>query len=540
MSRRLSFFLCSLTLVLASCTEPDPYIETIHPRIGRMGDVLAVQGRHFGAGRDESYITIAGISPTASSYLSWTDELIVFRIPEFGEPGLVYVHRGEKKSNAALFANELAIPEPVTGESSSLEPRITAILPRSGAVGSLVTITGQNFGSSQERGGVFFAWGAETSSAAPVEAEAPSWVAVTENDYGYEGWNEREIRVRVPDGAISGNVEVRTVRGKTRPEYFEVTGRPGNKTYRDKRSYAITWSVDVNIAGASASNTLYLWLPRPVTSSAQRLGELIYRSADPFIENYRGTSLFKFNNLKSDSSVSITLTYLAEVYSVETTPRPADIRRTGAGPVESAYTRSDALIPSDDPDIKTQAAAITGREQNPWHRARLIYEWMLKELEFSVIPLDGGVSEALAEKKADSWRAALLFCSLARAAGIPALPLSGVLVDRGRDTVRHFWAEFWIQGLGWVPVDAALGAGAAPPAFNLTPEHGVWYFGNMDNQRIAFSRGRIPLSRMDSRGRTVSRDRDYSLQTIWEEAAGGIENYSSLWSDVTITGMYVQ
>jgi transglutaminase-like putative cysteine protease len=370
--------------------------------------------------------------------------------------------------------------------------------------------------------------------------EAPFRVAVAEGQYGYESWNEREIRVRVPDGAISGNVEVRTARGNARPEYFEVTGRPGNKTYRDKRSYAITWSVDVKVADASASNTLYLWLPRPVNSSVQRLGELLQRSAEPFIDNYRETSLFKFNDLQPGSGVSVSLAYLVEVYSVETTVRPADIRRGSASPMETAYTRSDALIPSDDPGIRAQAAAITGREQNPWYRARLIYEWMLKELEFSAEPYTGGPLEALSEKKADSWQAALLFCSLCRAAGIPALPLSGVLVDRGRETIRHFWAEFWIQGFGWVPVDAALGAGAAPPSFNLTPEHGVWYFGNMDNQRITFSRGRIPLSRMDSRGRTASRDRDSSLQTLWEEAAGDIGNYSSLWSDVTITGMYVQ
>jgi hypothetical protein len=36
------------------------------------------------------------------------------------------------------------------------------------------------------------------------------------------------------------------------------------------------------------------------------------------------------------------------------------------------------------------------------------------------------------------------------------------------------------------------------------------------------------------------RTRDYSLQNLWEEAIGGLESYSSLWSDVTITGMYVQ
>jgi transglutaminase-like putative cysteine protease len=106
--------------------------------------------------------------------------------------------------------------------------------------------------------------------------------------------------------------------------------------------------------------------------------------------------------------------------------------------------------------------------------------------------------------------------------------------------VKHYWAEFWIDSFGWVPLDPALGAGAAPGDFNLRDDHETYYFGNMDNQRVAFSRGQNFLSQMDPRGRIASRPREYALQNLWEEATGGLESYSSLWSDVTITGMYVQ
>jgi transglutaminase-like putative cysteine protease len=118
--------------------------------------------------------------------------------------------------------------------------------------------------------------------------------------------------------------------------------------------------------------------------------------------------------------------------------------------------------------------------------------------------------------------------------------VAGVLVDRTPGAFRHYWAEFWIDGAGWIPADPALGAGAAPPSFNLRQDHGSYYFGNLDSQRVAFSRGQTSLSRMDPRGRTAIRDRDYALQSLWEEVAGGLESYSSLWSDVTINGVYVQ
>jgi hypothetical protein len=147
--------------------------------------------------------------------------------------------------------------------------------------------------------------------------------------------------------------------------------------------------------------------------------------------------------------------------------------------------------------------------------------------------------EALEQRQFDSYTAALLFCSLARSVYIPAIPVAGVLVNRG-GVLKHYWAEFWIDGFGWVPLDPALGAGIAPEGFNPREDSASWYFGNMDNQRIAFSRGQTLLSQMDPRGRTVTRDREYALQNLWEEAVGGIESYSSLWGDITIIGIYAR
>jgi transglutaminase-like putative cysteine protease len=123
--------------------------------------------------------------------------------------------------------------------------------------------------------------------------------------------------------------------------------------------------------------------------------------------------------------------------------------------------------------------------------------------------------------------------------------VAGILIGRNRQTLNHYWAEFWLDGFGWVPVDPAMGASApqndaVPAPFAMNENETTTYFGNIDNQRIAFSRGFTILSPMDPRGRTVSHGRSYSLQNLWEEVIGGIESYSSLWGDITITGIYVQ
>ncbi|MDR1058421.1 MAG: IPT/TIG domain-containing protein [Treponema sp.] len=534
-------------IFLFSCADRQPRIYSINPRIGIMGEVLTIVGGNFGDVREESYVTIAGISPTTSSYIEWSDTRIVVRVPEFGDSGLVYVYRGDEKSNPALFSNRTTMPETIQGDYTGIGPHIITVEPPIGQVGSPVTIRGSGFGVSREGGGVFFAWNTEPSPSAAAGLSGPGSVEVSETEFGYELWSEREIRVRVPDGAIGGNLTIQTPRGNTRPVFFDITAKPGTKTFKEKRNYAISYSVDIQVEEAERPNSLYLWFPRPVNSSSQRNVQVLSRSMDPFIENYRGTTLFQINDLQSDANTAITLSYLVEVYAVETDIRANSVSIVPAesSPVRAAYTAANPRLPSDDPRIKERTASLVGREQNPYIRARRIYEYLLDQGGIQWwfaegAPPPGSLPEALEEKKADPYTAALLFCTMARSAGIPAIPVSGVLLDRNRMFSRHYWAEFWIDGFGWIPVDIALGAGAVPSSVILRADRANYYFGNLDNQRITFSRGFTILSQMDPRGRVSLRERDYALQNLWEEAVGGLESYSSLWSDVTINGVYYQ
>ena len=535
-----ALFLLSLAFSLVSCGEKSPVIDSIDPRIGAAGETLIIRGTYFGAEREESYITIAGTPPTSSSYVFWRDDQISVKIPEFVEAGMVFVHRAGRKSNPVLFSLRDSIPVPGERIEGGGGPRITKLEPSGGAIGSLVTIQGSGFGAARENGTVCFAWDSRIVSTAPLVTQAPEMVEVSAEEFGYELWSEREIRVRVPDGAVSGNLVVRTGRGESRPVYFEVNGKPGTKIFRDKRIYTISYSVDIQVLEAALPNALYLWIPKPTLTPSQRKVELLYRNREPFVDDYRGTSLFQLLNLQSGGKTGITQSSVVEVYAVETTVKNPETRRNKNSPVYSAYTMISALVPSGEGDILALAGKIVGREQNPYLKARKIYRWILDEINIKAGSLSGGAWEALRGREADSYGASLLFCALARAAGLPARPVAGILVNRLWETSRHCWAEFWIDGFGWVPLDAALGAGVSPRDFNLREDREDYYFGNTDNQRIIFSRGQITLSQIEVRGRTVPRQRDYALQDLWEEATGGLESYSSLWGDVTITGVYAQ
>jgi len=535
-----------LSVLFYSCFSRVPVIISIDPKIGNMGDIITLRGRNFGDDREGSFVSIAGISPTNSSYYTWQDDLILLRIPESGESGLVYVYVKGRRSNGVLFSNSAAVPRLLKGDESNMEPKINVVIPQSGAPGTLVSIIGNNFGASRESSaeagtGVFFSWDYEALSINPYMVTEPEFIEVSETEFGYESWNAREIKVRLPDGAVSGSLKIKTPNGESHPVFFDVTGKPGYKNFKDKRSYTISYSVDVKITEAARPNTLYLWMPLPVTSSSQRNVKLVSRSAVPFIENHKGVSLFKLDNLAAGSTHTINLSFNIEVYAVETGMKSVSAKQ-GKSTLNTMYTQNTNLIPADNSLLKLNASNITGKEQNQYVKAKLLYDWILKNIEISETPLsNSSAASALTLKKADPYSAALLYAAMARAAKLPCIPVAGVLINRQSQTIRHYWTEIWIEDFGWLPVDPALGAGAVPASFlDENIDRANYYFGNIDSRRIAFSRGELNLSQMESRGRVVSHTQTYSLQNIWEEASGGLESYSSLWGDIIIRGTYVQ
>jgi len=531
-------------LLFVSCNSKTPVIYSIHPQIGNIGEPLTIKGANFGREKDVSFVTIAGTQPTGTSYLDWQDDEITIKVPEFSEAGLVYAHVKGRRSNGILYANQASLPIQTIETVNGQGPRIASITPQAGAIGTLISITGAGFGNTRGKGGVFFSWNAQKPASAPAEAVFQEYIEASDSDFGIELWTDREIRVHIPDGTVSGNVEIRTAKGISPPLSIDLSNMPGAKSFHDKRSYTVTVSVNVKTGAAEIPNTLYLWVPRPAVSAAQRNTERLSSSMEPFIENYRGTSLFKLENLTASGETRLNIIWKVDVYGIETAIRPQSVRQEANSPARDAYTRSAAQLPADDARIKKQAAAILGREQNPYTKAQRMYEWMINEFVFHSAPLDGDIFTALEKKQTDFYTAAMLYSALLRCAGIPCLPIAGVLVSRNRQTMNHWWAEFWIDGFGWIPVDPVMGAGAIPPEFGAqfgdTANRVSYYFGNIDSRRIAFSRGFSNLAQMDPRGRTITHGRSYSLQNLWEEAVGGIESYSSLWGDITITGMYAQ
>ena len=140
----------------------------------------------------------------------------------------------------------------------------------------------------------------------------------------------------------------------------------------------------------------------------------------------------------------------------------------------------------------------------------------------------------------DAYDFSVVYASVLRALQIPCVPVAGILVNADSSSKNHWWNEFYIEGFGWVPVDIALGKGLEFEPFRecAVDDAESYYFGNIDNQHVAFSRGWNEIRQSLVNGKTVYRPKTFAFQSIWEETSEGSVNYSSLWNNPIVTGIY--
>ena len=157
-----------------------PTIVSLSPTTGQVGTSVTITGTDFGT--SQGFFSSVDFNGVTASVSSWSDTAITALVPSGATTGYVNVYWGDGyntvSSNGVLFI----VP--------AMAPTLSSLSPSSGFPGTAVTITGTNFGSSQENSTVNF------GSVTAVPAS----------------WSTNAISVPVPNGATSGSVVV-TVNG---------------------------------------------------------------------------------------------------------------------------------------------------------------------------------------------------------------------------------------------------------------------------------------------------------------------------------------
>lgn len=522
-----------------------PEIEAISPQIGAPGSIMRITGSGFGEQRDTSFVEIGGSSLTSSSYLSWTSSEIRVQLPANVQDGLVYVVTRRGRSQPVIFANRENIPVAISKiETQQMLPVITSETPQRISVGQVLTITGSNFGSIRgENACVYFTPGWKPDTTGGMEQLDHIYIRAQDSDYDYEFWSDTEIRVRVPDGAASGSFFVQTDKGESNQRTITVSTTPGVKSFPNRRTYLLQLTADVSEVDMETNSMLTLRVPRPQPSASQHGVAMTECNPPPVFEDYNRSVIHQVHSSQiTGKKIPFTQTFVVPVHSVSTEINPDRVQEFSdtSRLLYKIFTEPDDCIPSGKKAVIELSGKIVGRETNPYQQARLIYDYMLDNyrLLHQLLPKEVSSLNLLDSFQGDAYDFAIIFTALCRATGIPAIPVSGILVDNAKNSRNHWWAEIYLEDFGWLPVDVAMAAGLG---FSLSTEpesRREFYFGNMDFHHIAFSRGWNKVNPTVITNKTVFRPKTYGLQSIWEEATSGTISYSSFWSDPLVLGIY--
>ena len=256
-------------------------------------------------------------------------------------------------------------------------------------------------------------------------------------------------------------------------------------------------------------------------------------------------------------NVTITQTFRIKRHEVLVAATPEASRPYTADELaaHAAHLTPNANVVIDD-KIKALAAQICGTETNPVRKARLIYDWVLGDIEYWVkdpknkkaSPV-GSSTYCLEQKCGNCTDFHSLWTAIARAAQIPTRIKYGSFFKKeldGQDADQSYpcWPAFWAPNLGWVPPDGAVAdifVGDFTPAdeagaklVRLTTAAGYngkdqkmvdWYFGNLDNRRVLWSIGRdLTLAPKQDQGAVNA------LPKAYVEVDGQIAKEKEVWT----------
>lgn len=552
-----ALFIISIATAKAKRT---PLIQSITPAVGSPGDTMTIRGSNFGASRGMSFVEIGGSRVTASGYISWTDSEIRLVLPSNVQDGLVFVQTQAGKSKPEFFANETGIPLAAPETRKTEQPVVSSVQPAECGYGALLTISGANFGSLRGESRVLFTASRDDASLKQQNAGDKTgelklqYIEASLADFDYESWSDSEIKVRVPDGAASGSVLVRTEKGESNLSPVKLFVSPEIKKYSDRKTYLIEIYADIENESSKDSLNIALRMPKPFKSAAEPLAEMTDCSPEPLLRDFKRTVVYKFelaknpklskNSKSAENRVQrFKQNYIISTYAVSTNINSKNVRPFAETDraLYKLYTQEDELIKSKDENVVSIAGKITGKEKNPYLKAKMIYDYLLEnyKLEKNLRKADASPYDLENRKSGDAYDFAVFYTALLRASSVPAATMGGILVDTDLAAKPHWWTEFYLEGYGWIPADVALGMGMEYKSFKPVENAAGFYFGNLDGQHIAFSRGWNELKRtLSENSKTVYRPRTYALQSIWEESSGEKVNYSSLWNNPAVLGIY--
>lgn len=273
-------------------------------------------------------------------------------------------------------------------------------------------------------------------------------------------------------------------------------------SFAKNHSGTITLSVDLSAHGAK--DEAELWIPYPVSDQEQNITDVKisgnYAASAVYTDSTYSTPMLYARWEKGSPSRTLTFSFKADRKEVIRRDFPA--KETEWDPADySQYLKATQNGPIDG-EVWLQAKKITAGKQTVLEKARAIYDWTCENTYRDPKTRGCGSGDVCSLLKNPGGKCAdihSVFVALARAAGVPAREVFGIRMGKNdREDVttwQHCWAEFYLPGYGWVPVDAA-DVRKAMLTENLkledakTAAYRAYFWGGIDPYRVKLSTGR--------------------------------------------------
>jgi transglutaminase-like putative cysteine protease len=266
----------------------------------------------------------------------------------------------------------------------------------------------------------------------------------------------------------------------------------------EPRERHFSFEYQARVPSTVSGDKIRLWVPIPHDDDYQHIASLQIQSSAPYhiAADALGNKLV---SVESNKPPSITVRFdCVRKEHIQPVAEPGNA--APLNPAERArWLAPDRMVPVDDTirkwagEVVSQAHAHTDLEM-----ARAIYNHVVATVKYDKTGKGwgrGDIYYACDARRGNCTDFHAIFIGYARAMGIPArfsigFPLPS---ERGQGTIAgyHCWAEFYVKGVGWIPVDASEAA--------KDPSRREYFFGAHDENRVEFTLGRdLKLSPMQA------------------------------------------
>jgi len=262
------------------------------------------------------------------------------------------------------------------------------------------------------------------------------------------------------------------------------------------RTFAFTYQVHVPNR-KDAKGKMLLWIPIPQRDAYQKIDDL--QIASPVShssghESQYGNSYALFEPTRAqldsgfDLSVRFVATRLEHKVSLDSPQAKIVAFPSPTTPDLQRSLEPDELVPLNGV-IRDLAAEHTSGDTTELAKARHIYDYVLATMRYDKSGEGWGRGDAIwacTSKRGNCTDFHALFIGMMRASGIPARFEIGFPLPEAKAAGDipgyHCWAEFYLNAVGWVPVDASEAS--------KNPGKRDYFFGANDPNRVLFTYGR--------------------------------------------------